>query len=71
MSRHDKIKEEQVQLDNLDNSRPLEQPIVVKKAKKAKKTSFQNSTKETILIQWLRNSFYKHQTHRVYQKQNQ
>ena len=68
MSRHDKIKEEQVQLDNLDNSRPLEQPIV---EKKAKKTSFQNSTKETILIQWLRNSFYKHQTHRIYQRQNQ
>ena len=36
MSRHDKIKEGQIQLDNLDNYRPLEQPMVDETAKKAK-----------------------------------
>lgn len=49
MGRHDKIKEEQVQLDDLNNCRPLEQPILEEKAKQKK--SFQNSTKEIILIQ--------------------
>ena len=32
MSRHDKIKEEQVQHDHLDNCRPLKQPLVEEKA---------------------------------------
>ena len=36
MSRHDKIKEGQIQLDDLDNYRPLEQPMVEETAKKAK-----------------------------------
>ncbi|XP_044184813.1 uncharacterized protein LOC122964959 [Acropora millepora] len=36
MSRHDKIKEGQIQLDELDNYRPLEQPMVEETAKKAK-----------------------------------
>ena len=45
MSRHDEIKEEQVQLDNQDNSRPLEQPIVEKKTKKAKKHHFRTLLK--------------------------
>ena len=35
MSRHDKIKEGQTQLDDLDNYRPLEQPMVEETAKKA------------------------------------
>ena len=34
--RHDKIKEGQIQLDDLDNYRPLEQPMVEETAKKAK-----------------------------------
>ena len=46
MSRHDEIKEEQVQLDDLDNGRPLEQPIVEEKAKKAKKTHFRTLLKK-------------------------
>ena len=33
MSRHDKIKEGQIQLDNLDNYRPLEQPMERKQNK--------------------------------------
>ena len=36
MSRHDKIKEGQIQLDDLDNYRPLEQPMVEETAKKAR-----------------------------------
>jgi len=45
-SRHDEIKEEQVQLDNLDNSRPLEHPIVEKKAKKPKNHHFRTLLKK-------------------------
>ena len=36
MSGHNKIKERQIQLDNQDNYRPLEQPVVEVTAKKAK-----------------------------------
>ena len=56
MSRHDKIKEGQIQLDNLDNDRPLEQPIVDETAKKAKKIIselYQRSHIDSMTKKWL------------------
>ncbi|XP_068756630.1 uncharacterized protein [Montipora capricornis] len=56
MSRHDKIKEGQVQLDDLDNCRPLEKPMVEETAKKAKQIIselYQRNHIDSMTKKWL------------------
>ena len=56
MSRHDKIKEEQIQLDDLDNYKPLEQPMVEDTAKKAQQIisePYQRNLFDSVTKKWL------------------
>ena len=59
MSRHNKIKERQIQLDDLDdldNYRPLEQPMVEVTAKKAKEIisePYQRNHMDSMTKKWL------------------
>ena len=56
MSRHDKIKEGQIQLDDLDNYRPLELPVVEETAKKAKQIIselYQRNRIDSMTEKWL------------------
>ena len=53
MSRHNKIKEGHIQLDDLDNYRPLEQPMVEEKVKQIISELYQRNHIDSMTKKWL------------------